>query len=235
MDNITSRKNEYIRYLKNYSGEDLLCCGMKMLEEAIKSGAEITGILWKGSAQTTVDCERQYTAPADLFDYACPLKNSPGPMFTARPDSAKFEREIRNAIILENVQDPGNVGTVIRTANALNIDCVYLVGDCASLHNIKTVSASMGAVFYQKVLVNQLPDLPIYGAALSHNSVNITNTKLCNCAVAIGSEGHGLSGEMLEKCDKEIIIPMSERAESLNAAVAASILMWEMAKNSGIL
>lgn len=227
MDRITSRKNEYIQYLKNYSGEEMLCCGMKMLDEAVKAGAEITGIIWKEKAGE-VDCNKQYIVPADLFDYVSTKKNSQGPLFTARPRIE--DKEIKTAIILENVQDPGNVGTVIRTANAMDIDCVYLVGECASLHNAKTVSASMGAVFYQKVLVDCLPDLPIYGASLSEKSVNITEIDLENCAIAIGSEGRGLSREMLDKCDKEIVIPMTERAESLNAAVAASICMWEVYK-----
>lgn len=213
--------------LKNYSGDEMLCCGMKMLEEAVKSGAEITLVLWKETAGE-IKCEKQYVVPADLFDYVSPKKNSPGPLFTAKPRI--LDKEITSAIILENVQDPGNVGTVIRTANAMDIDCVYLVGDCASLHNTKTVSASMGAVFYQKVLVNTLPDLPIYGASLSEKSVNITDVELKNCAIAIGSEGRGLSDEMKQKCEKEIVIPMTERAESLNAAVAASICMWEVYK-----
>lgn len=226
MERITSRKNSFIQEIRNYEGEALLCVGAKMLEEAVKAGAEIEAVLWK-ETPGEADCARQYVAPAELFDYACPQKNSPGPLFLAVPKAAE-KKAIRNAIVLENVQDPGNVGTVIRTANAFDIDCVYLVGDCASLHNPKTVRASMGAVFYQKVLVDELPELPIYGASLSHNSVNINELTLKDCAVAIGSEGHGLSAEMLGKCAGTLIIPMSERAESLNAAVAAAIVMWQM-------
>ena len=228
MDKITSRKNEYIQSLKNYKGDDFLCCGEKMLKEAVKSGAEITGMLWKEEVSEEINCTRQYIVPSDLFDYVCPMKNSPGPLFTAKVNEDNFKKDIKSAIILENVQDPGNVGTVIRTANAMNIDCVYLVGDCASLKSQKVVSASMGAVFYQKVLKDCLPDLPIYGAMLDKTSVDILEADLKGCAVAIGSEGHGLSEDFLKKCSKKIIIPMSERAESLNAAIAASICMWEM-------
>jgi len=232
LDKITSRKNEFIQSLRSYDGEDFLCVGAKMLEEAKKAGAEITSVLWKETPGECL-CEKQYVAPSDLFDYACPQKNSPGPVFTAKIP----EREhgpVKQALILENVQDPGNVGTVLRTANALGIDCVYLLGDCASLHNWKTIRASMGAVFYQKVIVNELPDLIIYGAALSDDAVDITDIDLSNCAVAIGSEGRGLSNELLSRCEKHVIIPMSPNAESLNAAVAASIIAWEMKRGKGV-
>lgn len=226
MDRITSRKNELIQYLRAYDGEDFLCIGEKMLEEAVKAEAEITAIIWKEIPGDCV-CEKQYVVPADLFDYVCPQKNSPGPLFTVKRRKSEG-KPVRQALILENVQDPGNVGTVLRTANAFGIDCVYLLGECASLHNWKTVRASMGAVFYQEVVVNELPDLPIYGAALEQDSVDITHINLSDCAVAIGSEGRGLSRELLAKCEKKLVIPMSPYAESLNAAVAASIIAWEM-------
>ena len=229
MEKITSRKNEYIKALRDYRGEDFLCCGEKMLEEAVKAGAEITSLLWKEAPGSFEVCSRQFYAPAELFDYAAPMKNSPGPVFTARIKPFP-EIEEHSAIILENVQDPGNVGTVIRTANAFDIDCVYLLGDCAGLRSFKTVRASMGAVFYQRVKVGCLPSLPVYGAALAADSVDITKVSLKNCAVAIGSEGHGLSKKLLDSCAGKIIIPMSDKAESLNAAVAASICMWEMSR-----
>ena len=201
---------------------------MKMLEEAEKAGASVTSILWKGEPGRFEGCSRQFVAPEDLFDYACPQKNSPGPVFTAIP-SVK-EGEIRSAVVLENVQDPGNVGTVIRTANAFGIDAVYLVGECASVRNPKTVRASMGSIFFQRVIEGELPDLPIYAAVLAADSQSIRSADLSGCAVAIGSEGHGLSEELIARCAGKVIIPMTERAESLNAAVAASIFMWEMKK-----
>ena len=222
---ITSRKNEYIRRIRENPDGEIICCGAKMLEEAIKSGAEITSILWKEKAQD-VKCDEQYAAPSDLFDFASPQVNSPGPVFTVKIDIP--QKDVKNAIILENVQDPGNVGTVIRTANALGIDAVYLYGSCASLKNPKTVRATMGAIFYEKVYTGILPELPIYGAALSNSSVDIRKCDLKSCAVAIGSEGRGLSEELLEKCAGQIIIPMTKNAESLNASVAAAICMWQM-------
>jgi TrmH family RNA methyltransferase len=146
---------------------------------------------------------------------------------------------LSNAIVLENVQDPGNVGTVIRTANAFRIDAVILTGACADLYQPKTVRATMGAIFRQKVLRIEreylgdfLRDqgLPLYGAALSDQAQDLRGLPLQHVAVAIGSEGQGLSRELLALCDGELIIPMNPDSESLNAAVAASIVMWEMAR-----
>ena len=97
----------------------------------------------------------------------------------------------------------------------------------------------MGAIFRQRVLrldVQELSallkahGLPLYGAALAADSVNITELNLKTAAVAIGSEGRGLSASLLERCDKKLIIPMRPDSESLNAAVAASVVMWEMAR-----
>lgn len=247
MENITSRKNRIISHLRAVSSDsayrrecgEYICDGEKTLREALSFGAEIVTVLWKENAGDIAlsDSVAQYTAPADLFEYASPLKSSPGPVFTVKiPDKAENFKPKR-AIVLENLQDPGNVGTVIRTANAFNVDAVILVGACADLYNPKTVRASMGAIFRQKVLemdIGALREylseckLPLYGAALSDKAEDMRKVDIKNSAVAIGSEGRGLSAELLSVCDGELIIPMNPDSESLNAAVAASVFMWEM-------
>ena len=165
------------------------------------------------------------------------MKNSPGPLFTVRITDDPEDGEIENAIILENVQDPGNVGTVLRTASAFSIGAVVLTGDCADLYGPKTVRATMGAIFRQRAIrleKDELPawlekhSLPLYGAALSKNARDLRGLDLGRAAVAVGSEGRGLSPELLALCRGEVIIPMDARSESLNAAVAAAVLMWEM-------
>lgn len=249
MEKITSRKNEYIRHIRllcsdtKYRRENglFVCDGMKLLREAVSFGAEISSVLWKEQAEELegLKCEKQYSAPAELFDYASPMKNSPGPVFAVKIPAEKSSQKLRNAIVLENLQDPGNVGTVIRTANAFNIDAVILTGNCADIYNPKTVRATMGAVFRQKLIVKELNELgdylkenelPLYGAALSERAVDMRSIELKNAAVAVGSEGRGLSREILNICQREIIIPMNPDSESLNAAVAASVLMWEMSR-----
>ena len=167
------------------------------------------------------------------------MKNSPGPVFTVKIPAAEDAAKLKNALVLETVQDPGNVGTVIRTANAFNIDAVILTGDCADLYNPKTVRATMGAIFRQRVISCALGELPmllagsglaLYGAALSERAQDIRTLNIRSAAVAIGSEGKGLSRELLSLCEGELIIPMNPDSESLNAAVAAAVVMWEMAR-----
>ncbi|MBQ7713879.1 MAG: RNA methyltransferase, partial [Oscillospiraceae bacterium] len=138
---------------------------------------------------------------------------------------------------LDGVQDPGNVGTILRTADAFDCDGVFLVNACADLYNPKTVRATMGALFRQRVW-RCAPDaraarlrasgVPRDGAALRGDTVPLGAADLTRAAVAVGSEGRGLSAEVLALCGKTIRIPMSERCESLNAAAAAAILLWEM-------
>ena len=246
MDRITSRKNAFIMQLRALASDAearreqgaFVCDGLKLLGEAVENGAEILSVLWKeGGALSEIDCPVQAVAPAELFDHASPMKNSPGPLFTVRIPVDPKDGKIENAIILENVQDPGNVGTVLRTASAFSIGAVVLTGDCADLYSPKTVRATMGAVFRQRVLRldrSELPawleehGLPLYGAALSKDAQDLRGLDLTHAAVAVGSEGQGLSPELLALCRGEVIIPMDARSESLNAAVAASVLMWEM-------
>ena len=218
---------------------EFICDGEKTLREALSFGAEIKCVLWKDKKGDMELDAPEYVAPADLFEYASPLKSSPGPVFTVRMPEREDGKLIEKAIVLENLQDPGNVGTVIRTANAFSIDAVILVGACADLYNPKTVRASMGAIFRQRVLtmgIEELSDfcaknyLPLFGAALSDRAADVRKTEIHRAAVAIGSEGRGLSEELLDMCGGEIIIPMNPDSESLNAAVAASVLMWEMSR-----
>ena len=250
MDRITSRKNAFIMQLRALASDAearreqgaFVCDGLKLLGEAVENGAEILSVLWKeGGALSEIDCPVQAVAPAELFDHASPMKNSPGPLFTVRIPVDPKDGKIENAIILENVQDPGNVGTVLRTASAFSIGAVVLTGDCADLYSPKTVRATMGAVFRQRVLRldrSELPawleehGLPLYGAALSKDAQDLRGLDLTHAAVAVGSEGQGLSPELLALCRGEVIIPMDARSESLNAAVAASVLMWEMTREN---
>lgn len=247
MEKITSRKNRIITSLRLLGSEAkerrdqgfYVCDGLKLLEEAVKAGVEIGTILWKegGAQPTEVPGSINYIAVGDVFDLASPMANSPGPVFTVKIPESPENHHPANAIVLENVQDPGNVGTVLRTANALGIGTVVLTGACADLYHPKTVRATMGAVFRQRV--DRIPlsslrqmllswKLPLIGAVLSERAENILAMDLTHVAVAVGSEGNGLSRGLMEQCDRELIIPMQPDSESLNAAVAASIIMWEM-------
>ncbi|MBR3641640.1 MAG: RNA methyltransferase, partial [Oscillibacter sp.] len=118
-------------------------------------------------------------------------------------------------------------------------DGAILTGECADPYHPKTIRATMGAIFRLPVfrasaeelaaLLNA-SDIPLYGAALREDTEDARNVDYTRCAVAIGSEGRGLTEEILAKCDRTIRIPMRERCESLNAAVAAAVLLWEAAR-----
>lgn len=218
---ISSRKNQYILHLRALASDgafrreqgEYLCDGMKLLREALEKGAEIRSVLWKEQAEPVagLDGARQYLAGAELFDYASPMKNSPGPVFTVAMPARRNEDKINNAIVLENVQDPGNVGTVLRTAKALGIDAVILTGACADIYSPKAVRATMGAIFRQRVIhagLQQLRDLAdknglkLYGAALSEKAEDIRRLAVKKAIVCVGSEGQGLSTPLLAACDE---------------------------------
>ena len=139
-------------------------------------------------------------------------------------------------MVLDGVQDPGNVGTVIRTADAFGCDGVILLTGCADPYSVKTLRSSMGAVFRLPVwctdaetLHVRLRDagLPLYGAALRDDTADVRALPLHRCAIAIGSEGRGLTAQVLALCDRAVRIPMEAHCESLNAAMAAAVLLWE--------
>lgn len=248
-ESITSRKNSHIRHLRSLESDrayrrqtgEFLCDGEKLLEEALSNGASIGEILCREGREIACPGVPVYTAPDELFSYASPLQNSPGPLFTVKCRPYAAEERPHGVLVLENVQDPGNVGTVFRTAAALGVELVVLCGECADPYNTKTVRAAMGALFRQKFVNMTLPelsdtlkkwDMPLFGAALRAESEDVRTVTLKNCAVAVGNEGRGLSEDILRLCDKKIILPMTPGSESFNAAVAASLLMWEMKKTA---
>ena len=246
MERLTSRKSAVIRAFRDLARSSaareekglFLCDGQKLLQEALRSGVSVETVLWKENrAADLPPFPQEALLPADLFDYVSPMSNSPGPLFSVRMPSAPDLYKVRRVLALEELQDPGNVGTVLRTADAFGVDLVVLLEGCADLYAPKTVRASMGAVFRQAAVRMDAEafisfcrekNLPLWGAALTDTAQDLRSVPLDPAAVLIGSEGHGLSRELLRACDGEIIIPMSGEAESLNAAVAAAIVMWEM-------
>ena len=247
-EELRSRQSAPIRFLRELARDAearrenglYLCDGEKLLQEALRSNAEICHVAWREKRADGYGAfEKEYLLPAELFDYVSPLKNSPGPLFSVRMNPEPVPAAPRRVLVLEEIQDPGNVGTILRTADAFSMDAVILLEGCADVYAPKTVRASMGAVFRQNMLCMTLAeavsycraqDLPLYGAALSPRARDLRALRLDRSAVAIGSEGHGLSAELLGQCDGELIIPMSGEAESLNAGIAAAIVMWEMCR-----
>lgn len=147
------------------------------------------------------------------------------------------EDEKQIVLILDGIQDPGNLGTMIRTAEAAGVRAVYMSGNCADIYNPKTIRSTMGCIYrvptYTCELVSKIAELKkegfsIYAAALD-GAVNFNKTEYANkSAVVIGNEANGISKEVLDNADIKIKIPMEGKVESLNAAVSAAILMYHI-------
>lgn len=153
------------------------------------------------------------------------------------PKSGEF-----HAIYLSSVRDPGNLGTMVRCALALGVDRVFVSADCADIHSPKTVRASMGTIFRQPLSIVQneaefalsvkAAGCELFAAALDRDAKKLGCFKMPErVCFAIGNEGHGLSTEFIETCSGTVFIPMEDGCESLNAAMAATVLMWEMQRD----
>lgn len=179
---------------------------------------------------------RVVQVPEDVMASISPMQTPQGALFLCRlPEKAPFVPK-PGMLLLDGIQDPGNLGTILRTADALEIPVALLEG-CADPYSHKTVRASMGAVFRSPVIQTTWEEaaqalgeakIEIGVTALSENARDLRQAPLSQMAVVIGSEGQGVRKEILEAAQNELIIPMNPRCESLNAAVAATIVMWQM-------
>ena len=147
-------------------------------------------------------------------------------------EETKVEGE--KILILDNIQDPGNLGTIIRSAVAFNISTIILSDDCVDLYNDKVIRSSEGMIFniniVRKKLIEIIPKLKkngytVYATTVNGNGYFENDSKI---ALVIGNEGNGIKKDILSLCDKNITIKMNKDCESLNAGVAASILMYEL-------
>jgi len=146
------------------------------------------------------------------------------------------EREVKgNILVLDKLQDPGNLGTIIRSAVAFNFDSIILSNDSVDLYNPKVIRASEGMIFYINVIrtniIDFLDNLDSEYTKITTdvvNGKNIKEIKFYKCALVIGNEGNGVSNEVKGKCDEKVYIKMNDNCESLNAGVSASILMYEV-------
>jgi TrmH family RNA methyltransferase len=249
MEFITSRKNPRVIHLKKLASSsdyraqcgEFFCDGIKLLDEAVKNGATVTSVLFCDDLPDFVPSSIPvYKVTPDIIQAVSPMKTPQNIVFTCAManDDIDIARTGRH-IVLDGIQDPGNVGTIVRTANAFGFDSVILVGNCADVYNPKTIRSTMGAIFRQKLIRTDYAGLEsiksagmrIYASALHRDSRDIRNVDYENSAIVIGSEGSGVSQQVLDMCDGTIVIPMMPECESLNAAIAASVIMWESKKD----
>lgn len=252
MEIISSRKNDRVRFLRTLFREkwmrdehgmfavegdhlcgELLRVGLRIgvaafTEKAAEKYSETVKALCERAEKTLVISE-------DIAEYISDTKTPQGLFAAAEKREIPFPEDARRLIILDKVQDAGNVGTVIRTAEAFGIDGVLLTDGCADAWSPKAVRASMGSVFREPLIPfsseEHLEGFTVYGAMLDESAKRLGEVRFPEkTAIVIGSEGSGISPEIAEICDEKIYIPI-KGAESLNAAMAAAVLLWELGRS----
>ena len=255
MEVITSRHNPLCVHIRKLGAErkyrraqgQFLCEGDKLVEEALR---------WNGGVEILLSAEgapvpggipegvRLVQVPSELLESLSTVETPQRLLAVCRMPERRMPEILprESYLVLDGLQDPGNVGTIWRTADALGAAGVFLLPGCADPFSPKTVRSTMGACFRLPVWETRLEELcprlekagiPLYATALREDTVDVRALSLAGAAVVIGSEGRGVSAGTLERCAQTVRIPMRERCESLNAAAAATVVLWEMARSGG--
>ena len=141
-------------------------------------------------------------------------------------------------LILDSIQDPGNLGTIIRSSVAFNIDTIIINDKCADIYSDKVIRSSQGMIFKTNIVKQDLYDfiskikgqIKIYGTKVTGGKDLKTLEKISDFAIIMGNEGNGVNPKLLDMCDEYLYIPMNKDCESLNVGVATSIILYELAK-----
>ena len=235
MERITSSHNPLVQHMRKLqtsrayreSCGEFVADGWKLLEEALKWYPEVTAVLTSEPERCPAlpSSARLVDVPASLMQSVSSMRTPQGVLFSLRLPQEGALRVQPGMLLLDRIQDPGNLGTILRTADAFDP------------FSEKTVRASMGAVFRRPPQSAPMEDvlrachaagIPIAATALSDTACDLREVDLMRHLVVIGSEGQGICPELLAASDRQIIIPMQPRCESLNAAVAAAIVLWQM-------
>lgn len=252
---ITSRKNDAVRRFRELSHEKklrdeqgvFLIEGDHLCSEAAKLGLELVFALVTEKASEkypqTVALLREKCGVTvisdDLAEYISDTR-SPQGLFAEVRRKPQTKPVGTRLLMMDGVQDPGNVGTMIRTAEALGIDGVVLSENCADVYSPKTLRSAMGSVFRMPCITGSLTEIitglkaegfAVYGAMLDETASALGRMEFPEkCAVVIGSEGRGISDGVKAVCTGGLYIPIIG-AESLNAAAAAAVICWELKRD----
>ncbi len=246
-ERITSRKNPLVQQVRKLLTSRkarveaglFVSDGTKLLQEAAQYCKGLDTVFLADGVEARVpEGTRMIRVSKEVMEAISPMENPQGAVFLCRlPEETPF-RPGKGMLLLDGIQDPGNVGTILRTADAWNVPVALLEG-CADPYSHKVVRSSMGAVFRRPVVVTtweqaaaslRAEKIPIAVTALNSAARDIRRARVGEMAVVIGSEGQGVRKEVLEGADEALIIPMNPHCESLNAAVAAAAVMWQMDK-----
>lgn len=256
-EEITSRKNPNIVLAasiaeKKYRDKTGLFCfeGSKLLSEILQSDYELECIMFTGRAfekygnlldKVSQKTSKLYLVSDSVYEKITNEKSPQGIFTIAKQKKIEIFSNIsqsKGIIFLDSVQNPSNLGTIARSAFSLGDYAIVCTPDCADIYNPKAIRAAMGAIFklefyssgeikecFKKIKAG---GRRVLATVLSEKAVEIQKANLCpNDCLVIGNEGNGVSGQVLQECDVHVIIPMQEGAESLNAAAACAIFIWE--------
>ena len=245
--NKLKKSAKYRREHSEFTAEGLRVCYDAYLSHARISAVVCTQRAYeKNSSQLDelmASAEKSYFVTESVFGFITDTKSPQGvlcvikaldkqSLFDKMKDNGKF-------LALDNIQDPSNLGTILRTAEAVGIDAVILSDDCCDIYSPKVVRGSMGAVFrLPYIITDNIADfltenkkIKSYAAVVDSDEREITDISFDSpCVVCVGNEGNGLKQATVDACNERITIQMKGRAESLNASVASGIIMWEMVK-----
>ncbi|MCR5693841.1 MAG: RNA methyltransferase [Clostridia bacterium] len=261
---ITSTKNEQVRTLKKlelrkYREEtgSFFIEGPHGVGEGIGNGARLLKLVVNVDAAADPECGElvrhaeaagvpliELTAP--VFNYVCDTETPQGigGVFELPEPFDAGRKDAECVLLLENLQNPGNMGTILRTADAAGFSGVICSKGCVDVFNPKTVRSTSGSLFRVPVLQSR-DSGPVIAEELKRKGYKVTAAhprggvsyigedfagKVC---IVIGNEANGVSKEMLDCCDKLVTIPMPGGAESLNASVAAALMIYEAARKKG--
>ena len=252
MERITSRRNPLVLHIRRLGAERkyrraqsaFLCEGDKLVEEALRWTGDVETLVCTEGTEPPEHCPadtRLVEVPEEVMAHLSTVETPQHYLAVCRlPERALPQTlEPGRYLVLDGLQDPGNVGTIWRTADAFGADGFILVHGCADPFSPKTVRATMGACFRLPVWESDwdtlsarlaAAEVPLYATALREDTADVRELSLTRAAVVIGSEGRGVSEQALSLCQCTVKIPMRARCESLNAAVAASVVLWEMAR-----
>ena len=244
---ITSKANSTLQHVRKlaasrkyrYECRAFVADGSKLVEEALRWGLGVEALILREGVDFPVPAGvREIRVPDALMKDISRMETPQGVMALCRmPEPAPLDLR-PGSLILDGIQDPGNLGTILRAADAFDVP-VVLADGCADPYGEKTVRATMGAVFRRPPLQAASEEvlaqcaakgIPICVTALTDQAEDIRRAELAACVTVIGSEGQGVSEPFLEAAALQAIIPMSPKCESLNAAVAATVVLWELAR-----
>lgn len=260
MQVITSKDNDKVKHIKKlkdkkYRDEkgQFIIEGIKMLEEAIKENADIDTIIICEECikKETLDSKFLYEiankeciyVTEKIYNTLTDVINPQGILaIVNKPNKVKEINYKEDFIlVLDNLQDPGNMGTILRTVDSVNLKQIIVSKNTTDAYNPKVVRSTMGAIFRVNIIesedllktIDEIKKEKYKVLVTSLNTdKNLYDVQLKKVAVVIGNESKGVSKEILEKVDKHIKIPMLGKTESLNASVAASIIMYEYVRQN---